>query len=997
MRRFLSLAALAALTLTLPALGQPKLKSPVVHPDNTVTFNYYDTNAKSVSVDVQFAGAHEMTKGADGVWSITLGPAAPDIYPYCFKVDGISVMDPLNGEFFPNETFKNSLLDIPGSGAPLVHAFQDVPHGAMDYVKYWSNTLGIYANAIIYTPPFYNDNPDRKYPVMVLISGTTDTEEVYYKVGKMNLILDNLIAQGAAKEMILVLPYGNPSKYFDGQAPASVQFGDAVGKDLVEDLLPFVDANYRTIPDRHHRGIGGFSRGGNQGLSIGLTNLDKFSWLCSYSSFTSTTLPGVYDDPARLNSLIHLFWSGVGTDDFLYGNAKEYTDFLDSKGINVLKVYTHDKFGHTWMNAKYFLDQTFRLLFQEKEIQYPAPEPAAKRQANKSAAKTNALPSGKDQKLTPEVMARLFPAGVVSPEFGANGSVTFRFRAENASKVELESDLTDAPVAMRKDWSGVWSVTLTAPRPDLYQYCFVVDGTRVADPQNMYLSPGRFFKKSLADVRAARPGVQDVRDVPQGKVTYRFVGKDQICIYTPAGYNPKGAERLPVLYLLQKDEDTFESWFKVGRTHNILNNLIAGNLAERMIAVMACGSKDNIGGIRKFINAEYDTSNQEYVDDFALGDDNWLVRRDHLENVAATIFKTEGRPMITNINANGYPKLMDDNSVVFKFRGSADASPVIDLCGKRYEMLRDPDDFWTCRTEPQVPGYHYYNLIVNGISTADPASQSYYGCSRMSSAIEIPEAGCELFEPRDVPHGQVREMQYFSKYTNSWRPILVYTPASYEKGNRKYPVVYIHHGGGEDHRGWIEQGRTATIMDNLIAEGRAAEMIVVSVNSNVPAAPGVRGGYSWEGMQPYREELLDNIIPFVEKTFRVKAGARNRAMCGLSMGGGQSFYIGLRSPGTFANVGMFSTGIFGGINGSSNFDLEANIPGILSDTGSFNAGLDNFFISCGEQDPRINYTKAIVEKMKAAGVDVKFNSYPGDHEWQVWRKSFAEFATMLFN
>ena len=631
MRRILLATAVSALALATPVMGQTKLSSPVVNPDNTVTFNYFNNSAKSVAVDVQFAGAHEMTRNADGVWSITLGPAAPDIYPYCFKVDGISVMDPLNSDFFPNEGFKNSLLDIPGTGAPLVHSVQDVPHGSVDYVRYFSKTLGIHANAIVYTPPFYNDNPDKRYPVMVLISGTTDTEEVYYKVGKMNLILDNLIAQGAAKEMILVLPYGNPAKYFD-KAPASIAYGDAVGRDLVNDLLPYVDANYRTITDRDHRGIGGFSRGGNQGLAIGLTNIDKFSWLCSYSSFTSTTLPGVYDDPAKLNELIHLFWSGVGTDDFLYGNAKDYTDFLDSKGINNLKVYTHDKFGHTWMNAKYFLDCTFRLLFQDKPVEYPKSEPVVRQQPEKAEP---ANPAAGEQRLTPEVMARLFPIGVISPEYGADGSVTFRFRAEKASRVELESNITGTSVPMKKDEKGIWSVTLQPTAPGLYEYCFNVDGTRTADPQNMYLAPGRFFKKSLADVRAAEPGIQDVRNVPQGKVSYRFAGKEQICVYTPAGYDP--GEKLPVLYLLQKDNDTFEAWFKLGRADNILNNLIAGKLAKRMIVVMSCGAKDGLEPVRNYINSAYNTSGTEYVDDYALYN-NWPASRGHLEKLAAGIF-----------------------------------------------------------------------------------------------------------------------------------------------------------------------------------------------------------------------------------------------------------------------------------------------------------------------------------------------------------------------
>ena len=344
-------------------MGGAQVSSPVVNPDNTVTFNYRNPSAQKVQVNAQFAsGPQDMTKDANGVWSVTLGPVAPDMYPYSFVVDGVQIMDPLNADWFPNETFKNSIVDVRGQGEPLIHALKNVPHGAVDYVNYWSESLGTYGNAIVYTPPTYYKNKNKKYPVFYLISGTTDTEEVYYKVGRMNLILDNLLAEGAAKEMIIVLPYGNPSKYFPaGKAP---RVGDMFTKDLINDLMPYVEKNYRTINDRDHRAIGGFSRGGNQGLAAGLTNLDKFSWLCSYSSFTSTTLPNVYDDP-QLNDKIHLFWLGVGTDDFLYGNAKEYMDFLDSKGIKNVKEFTTDKFGHTWMNAKYFLDKSMRLLFQD--------------------------------------------------------------------------------------------------------------------------------------------------------------------------------------------------------------------------------------------------------------------------------------------------------------------------------------------------------------------------------------------------------------------------------------------------------------------------------------------------------------------------------------------------------------------------------------------------------------------------------------------------------
>ena len=565
----------------------PSVTSPVVGKDNMVTFNYLNNNAKNVQVDVQFAGRKDMVKGDNGVWSVTLGPVTPDIYPYSFIVDGTTIQDPQNPDWFPNEGFKNSLLDIRGS-EPLIHSLQNVPHGSVDYVNYFSKAVGTWNNAIIYTPPFYDQNPKKKYPVFYLISGTTDTEEVYFKVGKVNLILDNLIAQGKAKDMIVVLPYGNPLNLYKGTTTPSVTMpamdftkGDVFSQDFIGDLMPFVEANYRTINDRDHRAIGGFSRGGNQGLANGLKNIDKFSWLCSYSSFTSTDIPNVYDNAKDTNEKLNLFYLGVGTDDFLYGSAKDYMDFLDNRGIETVKEFTTDKFGHTWMNAKYFLDRSLRLLFQDK----------------KSFAKNNhtVAPPTKEkdgQRLTPSVLTRTFPRGVISPEYGKDGTVTFRYINAHANDVKLDCQMFSQRQQMTKDTDGVWSITVTSEKPDIYPYCFIVDGVQVADPQNMYLFPNEGFKNSLVDVRVSEPDVQDIQDVPHGKISYRFYHSNSLdidrpmCVYTPAGYDPSSKEKYPVLYLIHGMTDTYETWFKVGHANTILDNLIAQGRAKKMIVVM---------------------------------------------------------------------------------------------------------------------------------------------------------------------------------------------------------------------------------------------------------------------------------------------------------------------------------------------------------------------------------------------------------------------------
>lgn len=343
--------------------------SPEVHTDNKITFRYYAPNAKNVEVDPQFMeGNAPMSRDEKGLWSVTLGPIEPDIYPYAFIVDGVTVMDDNNPFYFENERFKASLLDIKGD-KPLIHSIQDVPHGTVNYDYYKSDVLGTTGRVLVYTPPGYYEDSNKKYPVFYLISGTTDTEETYFKVGRANFIFDNLIAQGLAKPMIVVMPYGNPAAYFDAADPRAKDANLRLNEDFVNVMMPFIEKNYRTINNAENRAIGGFSRGGNQAQTIGMNNLDKFSYLCSYSSFAGavtdfeTTFKHIVQDPEQTNKRINLYWLGVGTDDFLYDRAKLFMDKLEKNGIKTTTMITGG--GHTWMNAKLYLNESAKLLFQK--------------------------------------------------------------------------------------------------------------------------------------------------------------------------------------------------------------------------------------------------------------------------------------------------------------------------------------------------------------------------------------------------------------------------------------------------------------------------------------------------------------------------------------------------------------------------------------------------------------------------------------------------------
>jgi enterochelin esterase-like enzyme len=357
----------------------PFIVSPQVNSDKTVTFRYLSPQSKVVKLSGQFLKAPvDMSMDSVGIWSTTVGPVVPDIYPYSFQVDGINVMDPANVNYFPNERFKASLVDVEGE-TPLIHAMRDVPHGNVTY-EYYSSLENSIGSVVVYTPPGYNADQSKKYPVFYLISGTTDTEETFFKVGRTNLILDNLIAEGKAKPMIIVMPYGNPmAKIAEQQGkskPADLisrEGQDAMNRarlfetDLVQNIIPYVEKNYRAIGNRDNRAIGGFSRGGGQTLRAAFGNMDKFAWICCYSAYLSTpemenNYKHIGADPKKTNSQLKLLWVSVGNEDFLYKQTVEFLDYLKSKDVRCKSLITSG--GHTWMNVKTYLAETAPLLFK---------------------------------------------------------------------------------------------------------------------------------------------------------------------------------------------------------------------------------------------------------------------------------------------------------------------------------------------------------------------------------------------------------------------------------------------------------------------------------------------------------------------------------------------------------------------------------------------------------------------------------------------------------
>lgn len=379
------------------------------------------------------------------------------------------------------------------------------------------------------------------------------------------------------------------------------------------------------------------------------------------------------------------------------------------------------------------------------------------------------------------------------------------------------------------------------------------------------------------------------------------------------------------------------------------------------------------------------------------------------------------KPATTNQEGHQYPMVNSQRMVRAQISAPEATSVKLDIGGVKYDLKKDENGVWTGESAPQDEGFHYYQLNIDGASVPDPGSLYFYGASRWGSGIDIPAADDDHFTVHNVPQGSVNEVHYYSTVTESMRHCYVYVPAEYYSNpSKKFPVLYLQHGMGENETGWSAQGRTGAIMDNLISEGKAVPFIIVMDNGSIrmggfgggqrpQGAPGMGqrpqgqgapamgqrpqgqgapgqgarrggfGGFNFAG--DFQRILLEDIIPMVEKNYRVIADSQHRAMAGLSMGGMQTHSITLANPKTFAYVGMFSGGTF-------NVDE-------LKEANDFKKTNKVLFMSCGGKE-RMGVDEAAAS-LKEIGINAHSYVSPGTaHEWTTWRRSLYEFAQLLF-
>ena len=352
---------------------------------------------------------------------------------------------------------------------------------------------------------------------------------------------------------------------------------------------------------------------------------------------------------------------------------------------------------------------------------------------------------------------------------------------------------------------------------------------------------------------------------------------------------------------------------------------------------------------------------------------------------------TEPTPATSNQPSRRYPLVNPDLTAVFRNDFPEAQAVAVNVGGKNYPMVKGEDGLWEATSEPLVPGFHYYTLNVDGKRISDPNSRLFFGSGFWSSGIEIPEAGVDYYLEKDVPHGEIRIEKYYSKLTGAERPCYVYLPPQYaSEPARRFPVLYLMHGAGEDETGWATQGMMRNIMDNLIAEGKCEPMIIVCEHAVATLAGAEPGGrFNLFNFDAFEKVMVEESVPTFDARFRTLTDRDHRAICGLSLGGFQSYTIGLDHPELFGWIGGFSGSGRG--------------PGDRRDAEMYPKSLNDdyhlLYISIGTDEPAQMYAgiRDLHLALNDLGVNHFYYESPGTgHEWLTWRRSLYQFAPMLF-
>jgi enterochelin esterase-like enzyme len=980
-------------------LNQPGQQYPQVNSERRVQYRVVAPQAKSVS-----AGRTTLTQREDGVWVGTSQPMDEGFHYYHLTVDGGTFNDPGTLNFYGSSRWESG-IEIPAHDQDF-YALKDVPHGRIQQVLFPSKfTSTVIARvAYVYTPPDYDKDTTKRYPVLYLQHGWGENEYAWWNQGRANLIMDNLIAEGTARPFIIVMTYGLTN---EGPGPGGRRNRPAGGTNtnatvetapantsaqppggggrgganpfagaaaafeqvLVGELIPYIDVNFRTLSDQPHRAMAGLSMGGAETKIITLKNLDKFSHIGLFSGGVIT--PADVENTPGFKEKVKVVFCSCGSKENA-GNINSNHEALDKTGIKNT-AYVSPNTAHEFLTWRRSLHQFAQLLFQDRPVvpvptqattqtgaAMPAPAPAA----TASASQTIRIKAGKSESVK-----------------DAEGNV---WLADQGFEGGQTIERPDIQIANTKS-------------PDLYRAeHYSMDSFSWSVPNGKY-TVNLHFAETFEGITG--PGERVFSFNVQGK---EF--KDFDPWVKAGGFLKAYIETVPVEVTDGKIKVTFTP--KVENPQICAIEIIPQSGAETGAATAAPGAKSLAADVTGTWKADFDTQRglQKYT---------FMLRQDGTTVTGKVSVDTDGQKRDADLkegkvdgDAVSFVEVLSiqDNELRITFTGKVSSDTI--------KFTRAVGNFGTSeatatREGAAAPDPSAANQPASAESGAAPGTRGRRGgfggpvnLSPEDNKEAFPKAPEGFDKVRDgVPHGKLERVDYDSKTISAKRWMEVYTPPDYTK-DKKYPVLYLLHGiGGNEQREWTKGGAAHVVIDNLIADKKIEPMILVFPNGNATTntADGGRGGRGgFGGGDPaalagdgwgknFESDLIKDIIPFIESHYSVYPDREHRAVAGLSMGGGQSLDFGLGNLDTFANVGGFSAA------------PNTRAPEVLvPDPTKAKQMLKVLWISCGNKDGLMTFSLRTHTYLKEKNVPHIWHVDDNGHYFKHWKNSLYWFAQQIF-
>ena len=965
-------------------LNAPGQLYPQVNSERRVRFRVVAPQAQSVR-----AGRTVLTKGEDGVWVGVSQPMDEGFHYYHLTVDGGVFNDPGTLHFFGSGRWESG-VEIPAHDQDF-YALKDVPHGRIQQVLFPSkltNTI-IARVAFVYTPPDYDKDTTKRYPVLYLQHGWGENEYAWWNQGRANLIMDNLIAEGKAKPFIIVMTYGLTN---EGPGPGARRAGggnpfasaaEAFEKVLIGELIPYIDSNFRTLSDQPNRAMAGLSMGGAETKIITLKHLDKFSHIGLFSGGLIT--PADVENTPGFREKVKVVFCSCGSKENPNAINSNH-EALNKAGIyNV--AYVSPNTAHEFQTWRRSLHQFAQLLFQDRRIT-PAPthagSPAAAVTPAGAATAATAAPAAATAS-APQSTAKIIriKAGVSEPIKDAEGNVWMPDQGFEGGQTIQRPDIQIA----------------NTKSPDLYRAeRYSMDSFSWPLPNGKY-TVKLHFAETFEGISG--PGERVFSFNVQGK---EF--KDFDPWVKAGGFLKAYIETVPVEVTDGKLKITFTP--KVENPQICAIEIIPDGVTEASAATPA--TKAATSGISGTWAADFDTQRglQKYT---------FILKQEGATVTGKVSVDTNGEKREANImdgkvegdTVSFYePLSIQGNELRINFVGK--------ISGDTIKFTRSVGNFGTSEaTAKRVSANAPSQPSAQQPSGQQPAAPTpaapgarggrggFGGASALTAeenkeAFPVPPAGFDK-APEGGIRGKLEQVYYDSKTINAKRWMEVYTPPGYSTEN-KYPVLYLLHGiGGNERREWTGGGAAHVIIENLIAEKKIPPMIVVFPNGNASASgasqerggrgPGGGGdpaeisGPGWG--KNFESDLINDIIPYIESHYSVKVGREHRALAGLSMGGGQSLNIGLGNLNVFAHVGGFSSA------------PNTRAPEVLvPDPAKAKDQLKVLWLSCGNRDSLMSFSLRTHRYLKEKGVPHIWHVDSNGHDFRHWKNSLYWYAQQIF-